>query len=94
MDTRKGPAKTRAKPAVASRRKAVAPVSVAAPAALLADLRQLIQQARQVAAVNISLTMLYWQVGQRIQREVLGSERADYGEQIVATVSRQLPCEQ
>ena len=29
-------------------------------------------------------------IGQRIHREVLGSERAAYGEQIVVTVSRQV----
>lgn len=34
--------------------------------------------------------MLYWRMGKRIREEVLGLERADYGEQIVATLSRQL----
>ena len=38
----------------------------------------------------MGLTLLYWRIGQRIHREVLGSERAAYGEQIVVTVSRQL----
>lgn len=63
--------------------------------ALLADLRQLIQDARRTAAVavNMSLTMLYWRVGKRILDEVLGTQRADYGEQIVATLSRQLAAE-
>jgi phosphoribosylformimino-5-aminoimidazole carboxamide ribonucleotide (ProFAR) isomerase len=31
-----------------------------------------------------------WQVGQRIRRDVLHEQRAEYGEQIVATLSRQL----
>lgn len=60
--------------------------------ALIHDLRQLIHQAHKTAAiaVNVSLTMLYWRVGKRIREDVLASKRADYGEQIVATVSRQL----
>jgi hypothetical protein len=39
-------------------------------------------------AVNVGLTLLYWKVGDRIRREVLGFERAGYGEQIVATLSQ------
>ena len=59
---------------------------------LLADLRTLIEGARQrtVVGVNASLTLLYWQIGRRIRTEVLGDERAAYGEQIAATLSRQL----
>ena len=59
---------------------------------LVEDLRQIIEQARgRVAAtVNSELTMMYWHIGERINREVLGNQRAEYGKQIVATVSRQL----
>ena len=62
------------------------------PAGLVEDLRQLIALARYqaAAAVNAGLTLLYWKVGERIRHEVLGSERAGYGEQIVATLSHQL----
>lgn len=62
---------------------------------LLHSLRDLIQNARRQAAiaVNIGLTVLYWRLGDRIRREVLGSERAGYGEQIVATLSHQLAAE-
>jgi hypothetical protein len=62
------------------------------PGELLADIRALIVEARRqtTVAVNMGLTLLYWRIGQRIHREVLGSERAAYGEQIVVTVSRQL----
>jgi DUF1016 N-terminal domain len=35
-------------------------------------------------------TLLYWQVGQRIRRDMLHAQRAEYGEQIVATLSQQL----
>lgn len=34
--------------------------------------------------------MLYWRIGKRIREDVLGSKRAGYGEEIVATLSRQL----
>lgn len=62
------------------------------PPALLADLRGLIDRARReaAAAVNASLTLLYWRIGHRLGREVLGGQRAAYGEQIVSTLSRQL----
>ena len=60
--------------------------------ALIADLRQLIDGARLRAAVavNSELTLLYWQVGRRIHTEILGSQRAEYGEEIVSALSRQL----
>jgi hypothetical protein len=59
---------------------------------LLADLRQLIEQARQeaVVAVNAGLTLMYWRIGLRIQSEVLDGQRASYGAEIVSTLSRQL----
>ena len=44
-----------------------------------------------VAAIaNYTQTMMYWHIGERINREVLGTQRAEYGKQIVATVSQQL----
>ncbi|KQU74962.1 MULTISPECIES: DUF1016 N-terminal domain-containing protein [unclassified Rhizobacter] len=63
-----------------------------APAALIAEVRQLIAQARlrTAAAVNAELTWLYWQVGRRVHREILGSQRAGYGEEIVSALARQL----
>lgn len=58
---------------------------------LVNDLRELINSARQrAAAVNSELTLLYWQLGNRIHREILGQERAGYGEQIVSSLGRQL----
>lgn len=60
--------------------------------ALAADIRQLIDGARQrvAAAVNAELTQLYWQVGRRIRQVVLGAQRADYGAAVVAGLARQL----
>ena len=59
---------------------------------LFTEIQILITQAKQQAtvAVNASLTMMYWQIGQRIKQEILTGERAEYGKQIVATLSRQL----
>lgn len=59
---------------------------------LLRDVRALIQSARSQVAqtVNTGLTLLHWHIGKRIREDVLGDERADYGQKIVATVSRQL----
>lgn len=60
--------------------------------ALLRELRDLIEETRAGVAttVNAALTMLYWQVGRRISKEILQGGRAGYGVQIVATLSRQL----
>jgi predicted nuclease of restriction endonuclease-like (RecB) superfamily len=59
---------------------------------LVADVRALINAARYRAAqaVNTELVLLYWGIGNRIRRDILGEERAGYGEQIVSTLSRQL----
>jgi predicted nuclease of restriction endonuclease-like (RecB) superfamily len=59
---------------------------------LLGDLRRLISQARQDVArqVNSALVLLYWRVGKRIRQDILKDKRAEYGEEIVATLSQQL----
>lgn len=59
---------------------------------LLNDLRQIIDTARSHVAItaNQQLTMMYWHIGDRINREVLGNERAEYGKQIVSMVATQL----
>ena len=64
-------------------------VGASTPAALLADLRLLIAATRQTVAqgVNSALVLLYWQIGQRVQTDILGQKRAEYGEQIVHAVS-------
>lgn len=80
----KTPTRTREKAAVKS-----------APPQLLSDLRVLIATSRQQVAqtVNSALVLLYWQVGQRIRKDILKEKRADYGEQIVHAVSAQLSTE-
>lgn len=62
---------------------------------LLTDVRQLIDTARQRVAstVNAELTQLYWQIGNRINTELLKGERAEYGKQVVAELAKQLTIE-
>jgi predicted nuclease of restriction endonuclease-like (RecB) superfamily len=59
---------------------------------LLAEIRSLIESSRVhvVQTVNSTLVMLYWQIGTRIRKDILGEERAEYGQQIVVTLSQQL----
>ena len=59
---------------------------------LVADIRSLIDAARQraAAAVNAELTMLYWHVGRRVRIEMLQGQRAEYGKQVVSTVAASL----
>ena len=63
--------------------------------ALFSDIRQLIEESRSAVAatVNAGLTMLYWRIGKRINEDILKGERAEYGEEIVSTLSRQLTLE-
>lgn len=59
------------------------------------DVKSLIEQSRQdvALAINAEITWLYWQVGKRINDEVLGNERAEYGKQVVQSLSIQLIAE-
>ncbi len=56
------------------------------------EVKQLIEQSRQnvAVAVNAEITLLYWNIGKHINQEILNFNRAEYGKQIVATLSRQL----
>jgi len=62
---------------------------------LVSEIKTLIEQSKQQVsvAVNATITMLYWQVGNRINTEILKEQRAEYGKQIVHTVSAQLTAE-
>lgn len=59
---------------------------------LFSEVSALIEQSRSMVAVqaNSTLTLLFWKIGQRINENVLQNKRADYGKQIVVTLSRQL----
>ena len=59
---------------------------------LFNDLSQLIEKSKQFVVVqaNSVMTMLFWNVGKRINEDILQNKRADYGKQIVATLAQQL----
>jgi predicted nuclease of restriction endonuclease-like (RecB) superfamily len=70
-------------------------VSTITSTSLLSDLRQMIADAREQVArsVNAALVMLYWQAGKRIREDILREKRAEYGEEILRSVSAQLVSE-
>lgn len=59
---------------------------------LLDEVRQLIDDTRQrvAIAVNAELTLLYWHIGKCIQAELLKGQRAEYGKQVISSLSKQL----
>ena len=59
---------------------------------LIGDIRSLIETARHNVAVtvNVGLTILYWQIGNRIRQDILKEKRAEYGEEILPTLSAKL----
>jgi predicted nuclease of restriction endonuclease-like (RecB) superfamily len=62
------------------------------PKGLLEDVVGIIQDARMNVsrAVNSGHVVAYWNVGNRIRKDILKKSRAEYGKQIVSTLSRQL----
>ena len=59
------------------------------------ELKLLILKTKEKVAisVNSSLTLMYWHIGQKIQEDILRNSRANYGNQIVNSLSTQLVCE-
>ncbi|MBA3036535.1 MAG: DUF1016 domain-containing protein [Desulfobacterium sp.] len=59
---------------------------------LISDIRRLIETARHNVAVTVNtrLTILYWQIGIRIRQDILNEKRAEYGEEILPTLSAKL----
>ena len=59
---------------------------------LYTELSLLIEQCQRqlVLQANSDLTMLFWKIGKRINEFILQHNRAEYGKQIVVTLSRQL----
>jgi len=62
---------------------------------LLQEVKVLIEQSKKQIAVSVNstLTLLYWEIGRRINEETIQNQRAEYGKQIVATLARQLTVE-
>jgi predicted nuclease of restriction endonuclease-like (RecB) superfamily len=56
---------------------------------LVRELKHIIVDAKQQAqiTVNTQLTLLYWQIGEKIQNHTLNNERADYGKQVIKQVA-------
>lgn len=68
---------------------------MAATGELTAEIGEMIRTARQQVAqvVNAGLTLLHWQIGCRIRREVLREERAEYGALIIEALATELRAE-
>ena len=60
--------------------------------ALFSDVVGLINGARSrtAATINSELVTLYWNIGRRIRENVLGGERAEYGQEVVRGLARRL----
>ena len=59
---------------------------------LLAEVSSLIENSQKqvISLANSTLTMLFWQIGKKVNENILKNKRAEYGKQIVVTLSRQL----
>lgn len=59
------------------------------------DIKILIDQTKHNIAVevNATMSMLYWNIGNRVNIEILNNQRAEYGKQIVYTLAKQLETE-
>jgi predicted nuclease of restriction endonuclease-like (RecB) superfamily len=59
---------------------------------LLSSITKLIDDARKRVAVsvNIELTILYWNIGKKINNDILQNKRADYGKQVLNKIGYEL----
>ena len=59
---------------------------------LFSDVKQITEQGKHqiTQAVNIGLAATYWQIGKRINDDFLNNERAEYGKQVVVSLSSKL----
>lgn len=62
---------------------------------LLLELQEIIKDAKtQVATqVNSTIVVLYWNIGQKINTDVLQNRRAEYGKEVIGQISVQLSTE-
>jgi len=62
---------------------------------VFSEIKTLIEQSRHELAVtvNATMTLLYWQIGKRVNEEILKDKRAEYGKQIVLSLAQQLMTE-
>lgn len=59
---------------------------------LFSEIKHLVEEARQnvAVAVNAATTILYWNIGQRVNNKILENKRAEYGKEVVKTLSQKL----
>ena len=59
---------------------------------LFAEISEMIEQGRRTVAAQVNNTAIltFWRVGKRVNEVVLQNKRAEYGKQIVSTLSTQL----
>ena len=59
---------------------------------LLEELINLVENTKSkvVSFANSSLTLLFWKIGNKVLNKTLENSRAEYGKQIVVTLSREL----
>jgi len=62
---------------------------------LFCDVKALIEQSRErvAASFNEEIALLYWHVGKRINTDILGGSRAEYGKQVLTNLSAYLTLE-
>lgn len=66
------------------------------PLDYISEIKEIFAQARQKAytAINAAMVEAYWLIGRRIvEQEMLGAERAGYGDEIIKTLSEELNSE-
>jgi len=59
---------------------------------LFPEIKKIIEEGKQqvAQAINVSLTATYWHIGKRINEDILQNKRADYGKQILQSLSDKL----
>lgn len=59
---------------------------------LFSEIKYLVEEARQSVAVtvNATTTLLYWNIGERVNRDILDNKRAKYGKEVVKSLSSKL----
>ena len=59
---------------------------------LATDITLLIEESRNTVdiTVNTTLVLLYWKIGNRINADILKHKRAEYGKQVIASLTQQL----
>jgi len=62
---------------------------------LIKDVKLLIEQSKNniAVSVNAEMSLLYWNIGNRINVDILQKERAEYGKQIIVSLSKELTLE-